>query len=116
MKTTASPKTIQTFQELYFFFSPPSPVWEVFVFFVAGFDAPILMENQTRLINDSGNFQFSRENIPNWACFLSFFFFKQRQQVHVWEGGSCLVRLRVSVGHFKEICFIAKRRNVFVQV
>lgn len=66
MKTTASPKRSRLFRNyaLFFLFSSSSMGG-----FVAGFDAQILMKNQTRLINDSGNFQFSRENTPNWECF-----------------------------------------------
>ena len=74
MKTTASPKRSRLFRNypffFFFFFSSSSMGG-----FVAGFDAPILMKNQTRLINDSGNFQFSRENTPNWECFFYLFIF-----------------------------------------
>lgn len=65
-KTTASPKRSRLFRNYALFFCFPPPVWEV--------SSQALMlkfscKNQTRLINDSGNFQFSRENTPNWECF-----------------------------------------------
>lgn len=101
MKTTASPKRSRLFRNyaLFFLFSSSSMGG-----FVAGFDAQILMQKP----NSAHKWQWKLSIQPWKHPKLGMF---RLRQVHVWEGGSRLVRLRVSVGHFKEICFIAKTQE-----
>lgn len=60
MKTTPSPKQSRLFRNDAYFLQY---VWKSHIEVVTGFDAPIVMK-PTRLINDRGNFQFSREKHP----------------------------------------------------
>lgn len=100
MKTTASPKRSRLFRNYALFF--------VFLLQYGRFRRRLWCSNSHEKPNSAHKWQWKLSIQPWKHPKLGMF---RLRQVHVWEGGSRLVRLRVSVGHFKEICFIAKTQE-----